>query len=80
MPDPAAPRLPRYTTLTAAQLRALTRLTDAARLLAAGLPAAYTTTPIGPLVRLADEASAVLLFLDPLPEAGPALDPERTAP
>ena len=51
--------------LTEAQRRTLARLTDAARLLAAALPPAYTTTPIGPLASLADEASAILLFLNP---------------
>jgi hypothetical protein len=59
----------RSTTVTPDQLRALTRLADAARLLAAALPAAYTITPIGSLEALANEASVVLLFLEPVEAA-----------
>ena len=60
------PRERRYV-LTDAQWRTLSKLTDAARLLAAALPPAYLATPIGPFGRIADDASAVLLTLDELP-------------
>jgi hypothetical protein len=54
-------------TITEAQFESIMRLDDAARLLAAALPPAYTRTPIGSLQEITD-ALVWLVMIQPNPE------------
>jgi hypothetical protein len=54
--------------LTEDELRAISRLSDAARLLNAALPATHTTTPIGRLESLTDGVASVTIFATPMRE------------
>lgn len=55
--------------ITDAQMRTIMRLSDAANLLTAALPPAYTTTPMGPLKALSDNVAAIAFTVKPIKEA-----------
>jgi hypothetical protein len=60
--------------ITEAQMRTIMRLSDAANMLTAGLPPAYTTTPMGSLKSLSDAVAEIAFSVKPtaLPQAAAA--------
>ena len=55
---------PRYL-ITDTQMRTIMRLADAANLLSAALPPAYTTTPMGSLKSLSDAVAMIAFSTKP---------------
>jgi hypothetical protein len=52
-------------TITEEQRHSIEQLDLAARLISAGLPPAYTQTPVGSLAELAEAVGMWMLFLEP---------------